>query len=328
MSDKILRFGILGVARINERLLPGFRLAQHADLLAIASRSADRAWKAASEAGIPRAYGSYEELLADPDIGAVYIPLPNTLHFEWARRAADAGKHILCEKPLTQTATLARELVDYCAARGVTLMDGFMWPHHPRTTQIREMLDRGVIGPVQRVSAAFTFKLPLEPGNIRLKPDMAGGSLLDVGCYPIYGIRWAFGAEPVAVYARARYEYDVDLDMSGMLWFADGRVATFDCGFTQPMRQWLEITGTEGVLQVHDMWLPNPEAIFTVERDGEEPELFSAPGHHQIACMIDNFSQAVLHRMEVRPSPEQAVATLRVLDALAKSAAEGREIDV
>src|SRR5262245_46378951 len=187
MSEQRLRFGILGVAKINDRLLPGFRKARHAELLGLASRNLDRAKQAASAAGIPRAYGSYEELLADDAIQAVYFPRPNTHHAEWTRRAADAGKHVLVEKPMTPTAAQAREVVDHCAARGVTLMDGFMWPHHPRTRKIRELLDAGTIGQVRRVAGAFTFPLPMDPGNIRLKPDLAGGSLLDVGCYPVYG---------------------------------------------------------------------------------------------------------------------------------------------
>jgi predicted dehydrogenase len=328
MSERTLRFGILGVAKINDRWLPGFRRAKHAALAAIASRNLDRARKAADAGGIPKAYGSYEELLADPEIDAVYIPLPNTLHYEWARRAADAGKHVLCEKPLTPTATQADELVGYCHAKGVTLMDGFMWPHHPRTAKIREVIDRGGIGQVLRVSGAFTFPLPPDPENIRLKPSMAGGSLLDVGCYPVYGIRWAFGEEPVAVYAKGRYEYDVDLEMSGIVWLADGRLATFDCGFNQPTRQWLEVTGTTGVIRVADMWLPGPDAAFTIERDGAEPDVITTPGHDQIACMVDAFSWSALHKVPVRPDPSEAVKTLRVLDALAKSAAEGREIDV
>lgn len=328
MSASTLRFGILGVAKINERLLPGFRAAKQAELVAIASRNPERARRAAEEAGIAKAHGSYEDLLADPDIEAVYLPLPNTHHYEWTRRAADAGKHILCEKPLTPTAPLAEELVSYCQGKGVVLMDGFMWPHHPRTGKIRELLDRGTIGTVQRVSGAFTFPLPMDPDNIRLKPELAGGSLLDVGCYPVYGIRWAFAEEPVAVYARARYEFEVDLEMNGLLWFADGRMATFDCGFTLPMRQWLEITGTKGVVRVQDMWLPDERAVFTLELDGGDADVITVPGYDQIACMIDDFSRAVLHREPVRPDPMEAVKTLKVLDALALSAREGREIDV
>lgn len=207
-------------------------------------------------------------------------------------------------------------------------MDGFMWPHHPRTAMIRRMLDEGVIGTVQRVSGAFTFPLDLDPGNIRLQADMAGGSLLDVGCYPVYGIRWAFGEEPVRVYATARYDYDVDLEMSGLVWLADGRVGSFDCGFTLPMRQWLEITGSRGVIRVADMWLPDADARFTVETADGRVEVHSAPGHDQIRHMIDAFSRAVLDGTPVAPTADNAVRSALVMDALARSAAEEREIDV
>jgi predicted dehydrogenase len=325
-----VRWGILGVAWINQRLLPAFRAATHAEVRAIASRSPDRARAAAAAAGIPVAHGSYDALLDDPDVDAVYIPLPNSLHGEWVRRAAERGKHILCEKPLTPTAEEARELVDFCRARGVKLMDGFMWPHHPRTALLRQHLDEGAVGQVRRVSAAFTFPLkPLDPGNIRLRSDLAGGSLLDVGCYCVYALRWAFGAEPVRVYATARYAYDVDVEMNGTLWFDDDRVGTFDCGFTLPFRRWLEVTGGQGVARVHDLWLPGPRAVFTIEKEGAERREVAAPdGADQVVCMIDNFCKAVLEGTPVRPDPEEAVRTLRVLDALARSAQEEREMDV
>src|SRR5262249_34018044 len=147
------------------------------------------------------------------------------------------------------------------------LMDGFMWPHHPRTARLRKFLDDGGIGPVQRVGGSFTFRMqPLDPTNIRLKPEAAGGSLLDVGCYPVYGIRWAFAAEPVRVHATARSECGVDVEMTGQVWLADGRTATFDCGFVHPFRGWLEIIGTEGSVLVPDMWLPPPRATFLIRR--------------------------------------------------------------
>jgi predicted dehydrogenase len=324
-----VRWGILGVARINDRLLPAWRQAANAELRAIASRSADRAKAAAQAAGIPIAHGSYETLLADPEIDAVYIPLPNTLHADWARRAAEHGKHILCEKPLTTTTEEARELVDFCRAKNVKLMDGFMWPHHPRTARLRTLLDEGAIGQVLRVSSAFTFALqPLDQTNIRLQSDLGGGSLLDVGCYPVYAIRWAFGADPVRVYATARYVYDVDVEMSGILWLDDDRVGTFDCGFTMPYRGWLEITGTEGVVRVGDMWLPGSRAAFTIERDGKAPQEVVVESADQIVCMIEDFSRAILENTPLPPHPEEAVRTLRVLDALARSAQEERESDV
>ena len=328
MKRTELRWGVLGVAKINDRLFPSFPKARLSRLHGIASRSLEKARAAATKAGIPKAYGSYEALLADPDIDIVYIPLPNTMHDEWTRKAADAGKHVLCEKPLTPTGPTAQELVGYCHARGVVLMDGFMWPHHPRTRRIRELIGGGAIGRVESVRGAFTFPLPPDPGNIRLKADMAGGSLLDVGCYPVFGIRWAFGAEPVRVYATAKYEFGVDVQMSALLWLADGRVASFDCGFASPMRQWLEIVGTTGVIHVPEMWVPGPSATFAVERDGKPPEVHAVEGEDQIAHMLDDLSRAVLEQRPVVPDPSNAAATLRVLDALARSAIERRETDV
>jgi predicted dehydrogenase len=324
-----VRWGILGVARINERVLPAFRKSAHADLRAIASRVPDRARGAAAADGIPVAHPSYDALLEDPDIDAVYIPLPNTLHGEWTRRAAERGKHILCEKPLTPTANEAQELIEFCHARGVLLMDGFMWPHHPRTQKIREVIDSGTIGEVRRVAGAFSFSMrPFDANNIRLQRNLAGGSLLDVGCYPVYGIRWAFGAEPQKVYATARYIYDVDVEMSGILWFDDDRIGTFDCGFTLPYREWFEITGTEGLIRVPEMWVPHSAATFTIQKEGLPPQEVTVEAPDQIVCMLDDFSRAVLERTAIRPDPEEAVRTLRVLDALALAAQEEREIDL
>ncbi len=324
-----LRWGILGVAHINRRLIPAFGRAARAELRAIASRDLQRARAAARAAGVAVAHEGYEALLKDPDIDAVYIPLPNTLHGEWTRRAAEHGKHVLCEKPLAPTAPEAREVIDYCRARGVKLMDGFMWPHHPRTARIRQLIDSGAIGQVRHVTAAFTFPMEsLNPSNIRLQRDLAGGSLLDVGCYPIYAIRWAFGAEPVRVFATARYLHEVDVEMSGMVWLADDRVGQFDCGFTLPYRSWVEIVGASGTIRVSDMWLPAPRATFRLERTGSEAQEMVIEEADQIVQMIDDFSRAVLEGEPVRPDIEEAVWTLRVLDALARSARERREIEV
>jgi xylose dehydrogenase (NAD/NADP) len=323
-----LRWGILGVAKINDRLLPAFARAANTELRAIASRSLDRAQAAAKTAGIPVAHGSYEALLDDPTIDAVYNPLPNTLHAEWTMKAAERGKHVLCEKPLCPTAAEARKLVEFCRAKNVKLMDGFMWPHHPRTAKLRQFLDSGGIGEVRRVSAAFTFQLPLEPNNIRLKPELAGGSLLDVGCYPVYGIRWAMKAEPVWAFATANTQFGVDVEMNGILWFPDGRMASFDCGFTHPLRGWLEITGSEGVVCVPEMWLPPPRAGFLVERPGRDPEKVYVEGEDQIVHMLQNFGRAVLEDRPITPPPDEAVRTLEVLDALARSAGEGRAVAV
>lgn len=324
-----MRWGILGAAKINERLIPAFHKARDTELRAIASRDLGKAKAAASAAGAPVAHGSYEALLDDPTVEAVYIPLPNHLHAEWTRKAADRGKHVLCEKPLAPTAAEARALVDYCRAKNVRLMDGFMWPHHPRTAHLRHFLDDGAIGEVRHVTGAFTFPLePLDPANIRLHPEMGGGSLLDVGCYPVYGIRWAFGAEPVAATATAMMVHGVDVAMAGVVRFADGRTGSFDCGFTAPFRGWLEIVGSKGVVRIPEMWLPPARATYTVEREGRAAEVVAVEGEDQIVHMIQNFGRAVLEGREPTPSPDQAVRTLKVLDALATSAREGREVRV
>jgi predicted dehydrogenase len=324
-----VRWGILGVASINNRLLPAFAAAPSARLVAIASRSPERAGAAARAAAVPKAYGSYEALLDDPEIDAIYNPLPNTLHAEWTRKAAERGKHVLCEKPLCPSAAEAGALVNHCRAKGIVLMDGFMWPHHPRTARLRQLLDAGEIGEVRRVAAAFTFRMePLDPGNIRLRPELGGGSLLDVGCYCLYGIRWAFGAEPVRAQAWARFEHGVDVEVNGLVALADGRVGAFDCGFTLPYRGWLEVTGSEGTVFVPHMWLPPKPAPFEIRRGRYEVERVVVDGPDQIVQMLENFGRAVRGGQPVKPDPEEAVRTLSVLDALARAAREGQPVTV
>jgi predicted dehydrogenase len=326
MSKK-LRWGILGVAKINERLLPAFVKAGNAELVGIASRSLDKAQAAARGAGIPRAFGSYQALLDDPNIDAVYNPLPNHLHDEWTRKAAERGKHVLCEKPLTPTAREAEALVAFCQAKKVKLMDGFFWPHHPRTHQMKSLLTGGTLGRVERVTGTFTFQLPLDQTNIRLQASSGGGSLLDVGCYPVYGIRWAFGEEPVKVWAAARFHNDVDVSMSATLWFADGRIANFDCGFVHPMRQWLEVVGSKGTLIVPEMWVPR-KANYLVSFDENAAEEIEVSGHDQIQCMLEDFGRYVLEDKPVSPAPEEAIKSAKVMDALITSAREKRCVKV
>ena len=332
MADK-LRWGILGTAKINDRLLPAFAKSRTAEVVAVASRDELKAKEYAHAKGIPGFYGSYEELLADPAIEAVYIPLPNHLHAEWTMKSADAGKHVLCEKPLTVTAAEAEALVAYCRSKGVRLMDGFMWPHHPRTAKIRAAIDAGAIGEVRKVVAAFTFNLDgLPTANIRMQPQAGGGGLLDVGCYTTYAIRWWMGAEPVSVFAKAHYVNGVDVAMSGVMSFSGDRTATFDCGFTHPLRTHVEVVGTTGTIRVPNLWIPDDAAAFEVLRqDGDfglKVETVTTPGHDQVVHMIDDFAAAVREGRECVPNPDEAVRTGRVMDALVKSAREGVEVRV
>lgn len=328
MTQPKLRWGILGDAKINQRLLPAFKASKTVDLRAIASRSMDKAKAAAARDGIPVAHGSYLDLLNDPNIEAVYIPLPNHMHDEWTRKAADHGKHILCEKPLTVKASEAEALVAYCRSKGVRLMDGFMWPHHPRTHKIRKALDSGVIGEVRKVNTAFTFNLDgLPTGNIRMQPEAGGGGLLDVGCYTTYAIRWWMRAEPVKVWATANFVNGVDVAMSGVMTFADGRTSNFDCGFTHPLRTWVEIVGTTGCIRIPNMWIPDYKAVFHIARQNgdfdQAVEEVETPGENQMVHMLDDFAAAVREKREPYPNPDEAIKTGRVMDALAKSARDG-----
>lgn len=331
--DQALRWGLLGTAKINDRLIPAFRKSTTAKLVAVASRTQEKAAAYASEKKIATAFGSYEAMLASPEIDAVYIPLPNHMHAEWTKKAADAGKHVLCEKPLTLDAAEAADVVAHCRAKGVRLMDGFMWPHHPRTKRIREKIAAGAIGQVNKVVAAFTFNLEnLPTSNIRMQAAAGGGGLMDVGCYTTYAIRWWMGAEPVKVFARAVYVHDVDVAMSGVMTFADGRTATFDCGFTHPLRTQVEIVGTTGTIRIPNQWIPDNAATFEIIRqDGDfglKTETVTTPGQDQIVHMIDDFAAAVHAERDCEPNPSEAILTAKVLDALAKSARTGVEVAV
>lgn len=325
MSDRV-RFGILGAAKINERVVPAIHASRFGAAVALASRTLEKARAAAQSLNIPKAHGSYDELLADPEIEAVYIPLPNHLHGEWTIKAADAGKHVLCEKPLALTAAEAQRMVDHCQARGVRLMDGFMWPHHDRTARLRHLLDEGTIGEVIRLTTCFTFTLPLDPANIRLHPEYGGGSLYDVGCYPVYLARWLFRAEPVRVFATAHFEYGVDLRLEAVLDFPGQRTALFDCGFTLPYRTQAEIVGTLASIQIPRMWLPGPEADFYIHHHDDRAERLVVTGCDQIVNMIDEFCQAVQGGRQTQPGPEQAVANMRVLETLLESARRGTPV--
>jgi xylose dehydrogenase (NAD/NADP) len=333
MQNKKLRWGILGVAGINRRLIPAFKASATAELVGIASRSLDKATAAAKADGIPKPFGRYEDLLADPDIDAVYNPLPNHMHAEWTKKAADAGKHVLCEKPLCPTAAECADLVAYCRAKNVRLMDGFMWPHHPRTQKVRDTINAGVIGDVKKVNAAFTFNLEgLPTSNIRMQPEAHGGGLLDVGCYTTYAIRWWMRAEPVSVFATGTFVNGVDVALAGVMTFADGRTANFDCGFTHPLRTWVEIVGTTGVIRIPNMWIPDDAASFQILRQqgdfGTAVEEVTTPGQNQMVHMIDHFAGAVAGKRDCSPHPDESVKTGQVLDAIAASARTGRVVPV
>ncbi|MBX6312672.1 MAG: Gfo/Idh/MocA family oxidoreductase [Isosphaeraceae bacterium] len=309
-----LRWGILGCARISRRgLIPGLRNSRLGTLVALASRDGTTARAWAEEFGIPRAYGSYQELLDDPEIQAVYIPLPNELHRPWTLAAADAGKHILCEKPLALDAAEAEVMAAHCRSRGVLLMEAFMWRHQPRTTALRQLVAEGAIGTLRLIRSSFSF--PIVPGDWRLVPSRGGGALWDVGCYGVSTARLFARGEPEVVQALVRLgPTGVDLTLTAELGLPDGVIALIDCSFEQPFRCSYELVGTEGAIEVPDAYLP-PARPVALWRGAEGARELVFDGGDQYAGMVDTFARAVAEGRLADPA-EDGVAQMRCLDAI------------
>jgi predicted dehydrogenase len=321
MSDEVrcLRWGILGCARISRRgLIPGIAESQAGTLTAIASRNSATAHLWAREFGIARAHGTYEELLADPEVDAVYIPLPNELHKPWTLAAADAGKHVLCEKPLALTSTEAKEMVDHCRACGVILCEAFMWRHQARTVALKKLVTEGIIGDLRLVRSSFSF--PIDMSDWRLDPARGGGALWDIGCYGVSTARLFAGGEPTTIRSMARMSKSgVDITLTTELAFPNGAIGLIDCSFEQPFRCNYELVGTSGMIKVPDAYLPpaNPIARM-VDLDGQRQEL-TFNGYNQYAAMVDAIAQAVGAGRLSEPA-EDGLAQMVVLDAVLQAA--------
>ncbi|WP_276354890.1 Gfo/Idh/MocA family protein [Cohnella caldifontis] len=327
---KKLRWGMLGAANIGDRdVIPALLASETAELLGIASRDLGKARAKADRYGVPRAYGSYEELLADPDIEAVYIPLPNHLHKPWTIAAAQAGKHVLCEKPLALTAEEAREMADACRAAGVHLAEAFMYRHHPRIARVKEILASGEIGPVRAIQAAFSYNGAGSKGDIRHVAEWGGGGLYDVGCYPLSAARWIMGTEPEAVTVRALFSPEhggVDMMASGLVEFPDGVAMSFDCGMWAADRNRLEIVGSEGRIVLEPAFLPGLENDgLTVEVRGSVRK--EGPyGVNAYVVQADRFARVVRGLEPPAYPAEDAVAGMRLLEACLASAKRGERI--
>ena len=328
-----VRWGILSTARIATKVSRAINLASNAELVAVASRTEERAEGWASEHGVGRAYGNYQALLEDAEIDAIYIPLPPSIHAEWTIKAAEHGKHVLCEKPLSANADEAVAMVDACRKHNVQLMDGVMWVHHERTAAMKQIIADETFGRLRRVTAAFTAGRDKYPeDNIRMKKELAGGSLGDLGYYCVRAILWAFNdpdrsgwVMPTEVFATARYYRGVDINLSGLLWFQDERIATFDCGYDTVSRKWFEIAGTKASLVCDDFVLPWKEdsARFWVHGPQGKDAEHTVEGGIQEVRMIEQFSEVVRTGALDARWPTEAVNTMRVCDALRESAQRG-----
>jgi predicted dehydrogenase len=323
MTTAAVKWGILSTADINRKVIPGAHASDKVELLAVASRELRRAEEYAREWKIDRAYGSYEALLEDPDVEAVYIPLPNTLHCEWSIRAVEAGKHVLCEKPMSRHAADVESAFDAAEKNGRILMEAFMYRHHPQTTRLRQLVDEGAIGEVRLIRTCFSYSL-YDEENIRLRTDVDGGSLMDVGCYCVSGAR-LLGGEPEQVYGQQVIgPSGTDWVFTGAMRFPGDVLALFDCGTALSERDELEAIGSDGSLFLDDPWHCT-KPVIELRRDGsvERIEIESADSYR---LELENLSAAI--RGEATPllGREDAVGQARAIEALSRSAASGAAV--
>jgi predicted dehydrogenase len=322
MADKI-RWGILSTARIGrDRVIPAMHLCQNGVVAAVASRDLAKAQAFAHDTSIPVAYGSYEELLADPNIDAIYNPLPNSEHAEWCFKSAEAGKPMLCEKPLAKDANEAQSMVDAFAKRGVLFAEAFMYRFHPQTQRVKEMVDSGTIGEVRAIASVFNFNIASED-DIRLSKPLAGGALMDIGCYCVNVMRLVTGQEPDEVKAVGIWgkRSNVDETLAGVMRFPSGAVGHFDCSFRAPFTHFYDIRGTKGRIHVGEAFVvwPDNEGIIRYWHDDQYEEIKIAPVN-QYTLMAEDFADALLNKRAPRFPAQDAVANMRVIDRLYQSA--------
>jgi predicted dehydrogenase len=318
MSRKI-RWGILSTANIGrKRVIPAMQQSSNGEVVAIASRSLDKAKAAAAEVGIPTAYGSYDDLIHDPNIDAIYNPLPNSEHLLWSIRCAEAGKPVLCEKPLARNAADSQQMVDAFASRNILFAEAFMYRFHPRIQKARAMVADGAIGNMQTLSAAFSFMLN-EEENIRLNQSLAGGALRDVGCYCVNILRLITGEEPenVAAFATVGEKSQVDETLSAVLQFPSGILAHFDCSLRAHRAHYCDIRGTQGRILLENSFVPNADEPTTIRYwhgDTYEEIAFAPVNHYTL--MAEDFADALLNQRPPRFMAIDGVQNMRVIDRL------------
>lgn len=326
-GSSILRWGILSTARINRALIKPLRASKRNILVAVASRDMDRADQYAREWKIPKAYGRYEDLLSDPDIDVIYNPLPNGLHAEWTVKAAQSGKHVLCEKPLALSFDEIQAMKEAEQQSKVVIAEAFMYRHHPQTLKVKEMVDAGTIGDLFLIRGSFTFNLKRKD-DVRLDLALGGGSVWDVGCYPISYSRAMIGDEPVEVFGWQWTGHSgVDEVFIGQIRFAGNVLAQFDCGFRGLFRATMEIVGTRGAIFIPNPFKPGKKEKIILTRD-EEKKIIQINGPELYSGEVEDLADAVLLGRAPRISLEDSAGNLATILALYQSAKENRPISI
>ena len=330
MSGKV-KWGVLGVASIATRkVIPGMQKGQWSEIAAISSRDVEKAKRAADELGIPKAYGSYEELLADPEIEAIYNPLPNHLHVPWSIRSAESGKHVLCEKPLALNVGETLELMRVRDRTGVKIGEAFMVKTHPQWLRVRELAQEGAIGQLKSITTIFSY-YNRDPQNVRHKPEWGGGGLLDIGSYPITLSRWLFNEEPWRVTGALELDSDFGTDRlaAGILEFSNGQ-SVFACGTQTNYYQRMELLGTTGRLAVEIPFnAPNDRPTQVTVADGMaiyggKVTVEEIPTCDQYTIQGDAFSRAIRENKDVPVPLEDALGNMKVIDAIFRAAKSGK----
>jgi predicted dehydrogenase len=328
MATNKVKWGILGAAGIALRkVIPGMQAGEWSEVVAIASRDKAKADEAACSLGIPKAYGSYEELLADAEVEAIYNPLPNHLHVPWSIRAAEAGKHVLCEKPLSVTVAQAEQLLAVRNRTGVKMGEAFMVRTHPQWLRTREIVRSGAIGELRSITCVFSY-FNRDPKNVRHRVEWGGGGLLDIGCYPITTSRWMYGEEPVRVAGALERdpEFGTDRLSSAILEFPSGH-CIFTCSTQTAYFQRMHFLGTNGRVEIEIPFnapRDKPSRIFVDDLLGQRPRTEEMPICDQYTIQGDVFSRAVRGEGEVPVSIEDAIQNMAVIEAVFRAAGSGK----
>lgn len=325
MAAKVLNWALLSTARINNALIPPLRASKRNQLLAVGSRSQETANAYATEKKIPRAYSSYEALLADPEIDVIYNPLPNHLHAEWTIKALEAGKHVLCEKPLALTVDEVDAIQSAARKQGRIVQEAFMYRHHKQTLEVQELVKNGSLGTLKIVRGSFSFLLSRE-GDIRLDPAMGGGSIWDVGCYPISYARTVIGENPLEVFGwQVTGPTGIDETFVGQMLFSNNVITQFDCSFAIPFHSFMEIVGSEATLNVPNPFKPTPNPKIYRTRDGKT-ESIQIRGQELYLGEVEDMADAILLGKEPRISLDDSRANVQTITALLESSRTGKPV--
>jgi len=327
MTNKILNWGLLSTARINHALIPPLRVSRRNHLLAVGSRSQESADAYAKEKKIERAYGSYDALLADPDIDVIYNPLPNHLHAEWTIKAVEAGKHVLCEKPLALSVDEVDAIKAAAHKHGRVVAEAFMYRHHPQTLKVQEIVQSGSLGTLKLIRGSFSFLLS-NPGDVRLNHEWGGGSIWDVGCYPISYTRTVVGDAPLEVFGwQITGETGVDNTFIGQMRFRDDILAQFDSSFDIPFHSFMEIVGSDATLSIPAPFKPEISEQIFITRD-DKIEKIKIKGQELYLGEVEDMADAILLGKDSLVSLDDSRKNVAVIKALLESARTGKVVKV